>query len=506
MDCFSTLPPKLIILIVEEPRLESYDISAISRLCRRLRMLVLPYLYRNISWSALHKNVNSSSCGRPIHLLLRSVLESPRLGALVWFFEFGPTPEALITGPSPNSLWEPGEEIFKSNIKKMIWEVVHRSSLPQPARWIAALEVGNVNAFLALLATRFPSLQRLDLGVDYLIDGGFLGLIFRHLWLQRFTSVHSFGFSNLHQLRIGFLGSIRAGKLPSRYRGYQTLSSFYLPCIKTLNTVIFCDRYFLWPMQQPPYAFRLTSLDLTCFWSDGAILRHILAVTPNLQSLKYNHWLDLSYTPGGSYSEYLDRHELGLALRQLHRTLKHLTVVIKGYWPETYKYKQETPPYNPQMDLANGYFCLQTFSQLDSLSLPFVIMFGYSPLPLEMSRPPIGLPEFIRQLTVSFDMYDMEVLVASSRERSYDEWTARACLKRLGECLSEWMRQAPSMEMLELAFGEVDHNDDNENENEDEDENENEDRQYYWTRGEEAEFKALCNEFGLACRIIYQHR
>lgn len=489
MDCFSTLPSKLIILIVEEPILESYDISAISLLCRRLRMLVLPYLYRTISWSALHKNVNSSSCGRPIHLLLRSVLESPRLGAFVWYFELGPTAEALITGPSPNSLWEPGEERFKSNIKKMVRELIYRSFMPQPARWIAALEVGNVNAFLALLATRFPSLQRLDLGVDYLIDGGFLGLIFRHLWLQRFASVHSFGFSKLHQLRIGFLGSIRAGKLPRRYKGYQTLSSFYLPCIRTLNTVIFCDRYFFWPMQQPPYALRLTSLELTCFWSDGAVLKHILAVIPNLQSLKYNHWLDLSYPPGGSYSEYLDRHELGLALGQVRRTLKNLTVVIKGYWPETYK--QETP-YNPQTDLAtNGKFCcLQKFSQLVTLSLPFVIMFGYSPLAEMMMSRPVELPEFIRRLTISYDD-DMLEMVVSSRERS-NEWTARACLKRLGECLSEWMRQAPSLEMLELAFGEVGHNDD--------------DRQYSWTRGEEAEFKALCNEVGLACRIIYQHR
>lgn len=484
MDCFSTLPPKLVILIVEEPSLESYSISVISRLCRRLRILVLPYLYRTISWSAFHKNVNSLSCGRPIHLLLRSILESPHLGAFVWFFEIGPTVEALITGPSPNSLWEPGEEKFKSNIKKMVRELVYRSFLPQPARWIAALEVGNVNAFLALLATRFPSLQSLDLGVDYLIDGGFLGLIFRHLWLQRFASVHSFGFSNLHQLRIGFLGSIRAGKLPSRYRGYQTLSSFYLPCIKTLNTVIFCDRYFFWPMQQPPYAFRLTSLDLTCFWSDGAILKHILAVMPNLQSLKYNHWHDLSYTPGGSYSEYLDRRELDLALGQLRRTLKHLTLVIKGYWPKTCK--QETPPYNPQTDLANGYFCLQTFSQLDSLSLPFVMMFGYSPLG-KLSRP-VGLPEFIRRLTISYDMVE----VVASRGRSH-KWTARVCLKRLGECLSDWMRQAPSLEMLELAFGdEVGRNDDDEDE----------DGQYYWTRGEEDEFKALCNEVGLSCRII----
>lgn len=484
MDCFSTLPPKLVILIVEEPSLELYGISVISRLCRRLRMLVLPYLYRTISWSAFHKSVNSSSFGRPIHLLLRSVLESPHLGAFVWFFEFGPTIEALITGPSPNSLWEPGEQMFKSNIKKMVRELVYRSFLPQPARWITALEVGNVNAFLALLATRFPSLQSLDLGVDYLIDGGFLGLIFRHLWLQRFASVHSFGFSNLHQLRVGFLGSIRAGKLPSRYRGYQTLSSFYLPCIKTLNIVIFCDRCFFWPIQQPPYAFRLTSLDLTCFWSDGAILKHILAVMPNLQSLKYNHWLDLSYPPGGSYSEYLDRRELGLALGQSRRTLKHLTLVIKGYWPKTCK--QETP-YNPQTDLAKGFFCLQMFSQLDSLSLPFVMMFGYSPL--ELSRP-VGLPEFIRRLTISYDIEGV-----ACRGRSY-EWTARACLKRLGECLSDWMRQAPSLEMLELAFGEVD----------DDDDDENGDLQYYWARGEEDEFKALCNEVGLACRIITSTR
>lgn len=439
-------------------------------------MLVLPYLYRNISWSAFHMNINSSSCGRPIHLLLRSILESPHLGAFVLFFEFGPNIEALVTGPSPGSLWEPGEEIFKSNIRKMVRELVYRSFLPQPARWITALEAGNVNAFLALLATRFPSLQSLDLGVDYLIDGGFLSLIFRHLWLQRFASAHSFGFSNLHQLKVGFLGSIRAGKLPSRYRGYQTLSTFYLPCVKTLNTIIFCDRYFFWPIQQPPYAFRLTSLDLTCFWSDGAILKHVLAVMPNLQSLRYNHWLDLSYPPGGSYSEYLDRRELGLALGQLWRTLKHITVVIKGYWPKTYK--QETP-YNPQTDLASGHFCLQTFSQLDSLSLPFVIIFGYSPL--ELSRP-VGLPEFIRRLTISDDM-----AAVACRGRSY-AWTARACLKRLGECLSDWMRQGPSLEMLELAFGEDGRNVD--------------DDQYYWTSGEEDEFKALCSELGLACRIV----
>lgn len=482
MDRFSTLPSKLVILIVEEASLDSYDISIISSLCRRLRILVLPFLYRTISWPAFHQGIiHPSSCIRSIHLLLRSILESPHLGAFVRFFEFGSNIEALITGPSPSSLWEPEEERFKPNIKKMVRDLVYRSFLPQPARWITALEAGNINAFLALLATQFPSLQSLDLGLDYLIDGGFLGLIFRHLWLQRFASAHSFGFSNLHQLRVGFLGSIRAGKLPSRYRGCQTLSSFYLPCIKSLNTVIFCDRYFFWPIQQPPYAFQLTSLDLTCFWSDGAILKHIVAVMPNLQSFKYNHWLDLTYPPGGSYSEYLDRRELGFALGQVRRTLKHLTLVINGYWPKTDK--QETP-YNPQTNLANDYLCLLKFSQLDSLKLPFVIMFGYSPL--ELSKP-VGLPEFIRRLTISDDM--------AAECRGNYEWTARACLKRLGDCLSDWMRQAPSLEMLELAFGETGAGDDD-------DEDDDEDRQYSWTTVEEEEFKALCNEVGLACRII----
>ncbi|MCJ1344913.1 hypothetical protein MMC31_003118 [Peltigera leucophlebia] len=472
MDRFSTLPSKLVVLIVEETSLELFDISVISRLCRRLRMLVLPYLYRNISWSAFLKDIHPSSCARPIHLLLRSILESPHLGAFVRFFEFGSNIEVHITGPSPNSLWEPEEERFKPNIRKMVKDLLYRSFLPQPARWITALEAGNINAFLSLLATQFPSLQSLDLGLDYLIDGGFLGLIFRHLWLQRFSSAHSFGFSNLHQLRVGFLGSIRAGKLPSRYRGYQTLSSIYLPCTKSLDIVIFCDRYFFWPIQQPPYAFQLVSLDLTCFWSDGTVLKHIVAVMPNLQSLKYNHWLDLSYPPGGSYSEYLDRHELGFALGQLRRTLKHLTLGINGYWPKTYK---EVTPYNPQTDLANGHFCLQTFGQLGSLKLPFVMMFGYSP---ELSKP-VGLPEFIRRLTISDDM--------SRGCRGSYEWTARACLKRLGDCLSDWMRQAPGLEMLELAFGETGDDDD---------------RQYSWTTGEEEEFKALCSEVGLACRIV----
>lgn len=464
MDRFSTLPSKLVIFIVEKTNLESYDISVISRLCRRLRRLVLPYLYRNISWNAFHKEMHPSSCGRPIHLLLRSILESPHLGAFVLFFEFGSNIEALMTGPSPGSLWEPGEETFKPNIKKIMRNLVYKSFLPQPARWITALESGNINAFLALLATQFPSLQSLDLGVNYVIDGGFLGIIFRHMWLQRFASAHSFGFSNLHQLRVGFLGSITPGKLPSRYRGYQTLSSFYLPCIETLNIVIFCDRCFFWPIQQPPYAFQLTTLDLTCFWSDGAILKHILSVMPNLQSLKYNHWLDLSYPLGGRYSEYLDRRELGFALSQLRRTLKHLTVVIKGYWPETYK---QDSPYNPQMDLANGYFCLQSFGQLDSLKIPFALAFGYS-----QESKPVGLPEYIRRLTISDDM------AGCGRY----EWTARAYLKRLEDCLSEWMKQAPTLELVELAFGRSD-----------------EDQS--WTTGEEEEFKALCKEVGLACRI-----
>lgn len=473
MDRFSTLPPKLVVLLFEETSLESSDISVISRLCRRLRMLVLPYLYRNISWSTFLKDIIPPSCARPIHLLLRSILESPHLGSFVRFFEFRYNIEAHITGPSPSSLWEPGEERFKPNIKKMVMDLVYRSFLPQPARWIAALEAGNINAFLSLLATQFPNLQSLDLGVDYLIDGGFLGLIFRHLWLQRFSSAHSFGFSNLHQLRIGFLGSTRVRKLPSRYRGYQTLSSFYLPCIKSLDTVIFCDRYFFWPIQQPPYPSQLASLDLTCFWSDGAILKHIVAAIPNLQSLKYNHWLDLSYPRGGNYSEYLDRHELGSALGQLRRTLKHLTLGINGYWPKT---RKEETPYNPQTDLANGYFCLQTFGQLGSVKLPFVMMFGYSPL--EMSKS-VGLPGSIRRLTVSDDM--------SRGCGGHYEWTARACLKRLGDCLPEWMRQAPSLEMLELALDET---------------SGGQDHQSSWTTDEEEEFKGLCSEVGLACRIV----
>lgn len=74
--------------------------------------------------------------------------------------------------------------------------------LPEPLSWIDALEMGNVNVFVALILSQLSQLQMLHLDADFITDNEFVGLLFKHVLSsnnQSFARRYQSTLAHLHQ-------------------------------------------------------------------------------------------------------------------------------------------------------------------------------------------------------------------------------------------------------------------------------------------------------------------
>lgn len=330
MPSFSEMPEDVVQLILFH--MGKRDVSAVSCACKRLRELTVPCLYDTIIWTwNMHANP-TELCNPPIHLLLRSIVETLQLGAYVKHLSFRGTKNKRIPTykQSPGTIWAPGEQPKLSASEfKVVEDFVHAAQLPLEKPWIAELETGNVNVFVALVLSQLSNLRTLYLGVDFHTDTKFLGLLFKHvLFSSQPPARRLSAFPNLQHVEFP---PMEMGEMPSRATvdTEQVTSLLYLPAIETIDAVLFRDKRFSWPGDKPPCALTLTTLNLPCCEADEDVLVRLLSVTPNLQALRYDHWSDVD--PPKSRPTHFVLAKLSLALRQVRTTLKHLSLSIVFY-------------------------------------------------------------------------------------------------------------------------------------------------------------------------------
>lgn len=143
MPSFSEMPEDVVQLIVFH--MGKRDVSAVSCACKRLRELTVPCLYDTIIWTwNMHANP-TELCNPPIHLLLRSIVETLQLGAYVKHLSFRETKNKRIPTykQSPGTIWAPGEQPKLSASEfKVVEDFVHAAQLPLEKPWIAELRDG----------------------------------------------------------------------------------------------------------------------------------------------------------------------------------------------------------------------------------------------------------------------------------------------------------------------------------------------------------------------------
>lgn len=172
-----TLPGEILNLIV----LPSEDLSALSRVCKPLRQLMLPRLYGTIHLTWTMELTGNTK----IHFFVRSLLENRCLSALVKHFCcIGETNmEVRYAKQWPGTFWEEGitKTLEDDKLIMKAKEVLYSAEFPEPLSWIDALEMGNVDVFVALILLQLPQLQTLHLDADFITDNEFIGLLFKHV-------------------------------------------------------------------------------------------------------------------------------------------------------------------------------------------------------------------------------------------------------------------------------------------------------------------------------------
>ncbi|MCJ1347110.1 hypothetical protein MMC31_005331 [Peltigera leucophlebia] len=400
-----TLPGEILDLILVLP---NQDLSVLSRVCKPLRQLMLPRLYEDIRLTWTMELTGNTQ----IHFFVQSLLKNSHLCALVKHFSCvgEPNMEVLYADRSPGTFWEEGVTKTLEDGKLVIKakEVLFLENLPQPLWWIDALEMGNVNTFVALLLSQVLQLRTLHLDAHFITDNELIGLLFKHVLSPKNQNFPLRGLStalaDLHHVEI-------MAPLPE----------------EPLPTEGFVDA----AHDNPPCASYLRTLNLPNCEVDEEGLERVLAVTPKLERLSY-HRLSYIDSAEGYQTPHLDLTRPGKALVQVRATLRHLSLsILFSTWDDDEYYGTNGPP-----------FLFKSFDKLEYLEIPFVILFGKYPGPF--SGLENLLPQFLRHLCLRDDM-------ATS---TYYEWKATVCLAMITQLLAYRDRLAPCLESITLRLRE----------------------------------------------------
>lgn len=440
MSAFATLPEELWEMILSP--LEKTDVSAISRCCKRLRERTIPHLYEIIDWTWNSDPALAEPCNPPIHLLLRSLVETRHLGSYVQCLQFNGWKNigSIWQKRSPGTIWERGKPKCTADELQALKGYVHEVQLPSETLWITELEIGNVDVFVALVLSQLCNLRTLKLGVDFHVDTPFLALLFKR---ALFSSPPPAGFSTFVDLQHVHFVPMKMDMMPRKafIDADQVTSLFYLPAIQSIQAVLYLKRHkFTWPGHNRPYALTLTTLVLPRCEADGTTLLHLLSASPNLHTLRYDYACNID-PPRKSMGDVLfDFAKLGRALGQVQTTLTQLSLSI-----DFYSHTCGDPSNRiDNWSLKNRLGDLQGFVHLQALSIPFVILFGLAQTPWSVEKLDGLLPRSIRRLCLKDDL------------SSWDdyEWSPAACLERLEDFLTDRKGTAPQLERLDLELRE----------------------------------------------------
>jgi hypothetical protein len=212
-----------------------------------------------------------------------------------------------------------------------------------------------MDAFVALLLSRFFSLQRLTMGPNFTTDAKFLGLFLRATLFEKgsfpdFERLQDVVYDYHLNYRLDTGGKNTTNVIPF----------FYLPNVSHLSIALDNPITFKWPTIMPPNPSSITSLDV--FMLRETHLHHLLSVTSGLRILRwelYYHKRDKHAT----CTPMMELDKLASALNHVRETLKELT--ISTLIEERTNYQRTDMQFNGSLSK------LRHFDQLRHLQLPF---------------------------------------------------------------------------------------------------------------------------------------
>ena len=392
------LPPEMLELIFSSGR---ENLTALMSVCKSIHRVSELLLYEEIvmMWDDCMQPASS------IDLLLRSVLEQPKLALLI---------KHIRLRNKGNPAFKPARCQLSREVMDHAGNIVRHDRFPSPGTWTREMQKGCVPIVVAFLLSRLQKLETLELGVKY--QSVYLGDMFKHA-LSHSDSLASI--STFRQLKRVELSpeaySPRAGILGLE----ETMSFLRLPSMQSLSFLALDGQGF---RHSGPCNQILRTLDLHHSQIREDSLERLLAVVPNLKSFRCSLWCDPE--PIDDRSPFLDCEALGKALKHI-RLIEHLAVSVKFFtssamevdWGGAYEKGEH-------WGIKGNIGSLSELVHLKSLEVPIVVLLGWA---VSYSAPQLAdiLPKNLRQLLLKNDLNFFYKY----------EWDQQACLDRLSEYL-----------------------------------------------------------------------
>lgn len=426
------LPGEILNSILFKTDFTHQDHCALSRVCKPLRRLTLPHIFEAVvfTWTTGPSGVTK------LHSFLRAFFDNQRLSGLVKHFRCIGGNRKRLSG----TLWQEGaiKTLEDDKLIKMAKNVVYTAELPEPLLWINALEMGNIDAFLALHLSQLLHLQSLDLDLVFTTNNRFIGLLFKHVVSSDNQSLARRCLSAFaHLQQVGFVVARPEPVLPieASVDVDQISSLFYFPAVETLDLfTLFHGVEFSWPKDNPPCASHLKTLHFPQCDFDEHDLRKVLSVTPNLERLSYHRLYDidpLEDSPPTSMNLAI----LCDALDYVYKTLRHLSISISSY--AKVNLARINWQYHGIIGLPSSF---AHFEKLEYLEMPFVILFGdcWGALPGTDHL----MPRFLKHLCLRDDLSDLITYA----------WSPMTCIAQIRELLESRDRITPYLESITLRL------------------------------------------------------
>ncbi len=418
MAVFNDLPPEIVGLVLSY-RQSRRELLALSYVCKSLHKSTNPVLYKEISieW------------GEPsLYRLFGSLLKRPKLASYVWLIRFICPAR---TQDSRDPTWGHDGRL-EEEVSQLGRDLVLTAQLPCPKDWVQDLEQGHYLAIVALLIAQLHKVKYLEVGERF--QSNHLGAMFDHALSPRVPTIA--GISSFQCLERVVYSPEQRFPMPNMIAIDSMTSLFRLPSIHSLSALAVDTDSFL---SHEPLESKLTALDLHHSHIREDTLKQLLAMTPNLKSLKCGLWIDAE--PHDNHSSFLDCEALGEALKQV-RCLEHLAVSVKFFATVAMEVDSGGAIENGEhWGISGSVGSLTSFTQLESLEVPFVVLLGWV-------SPPTGprladiLPPNLRHLLLSNDLNFFHKY----------EWNQESCRYQLSEYLDDFKAHTPKLEELTVTL------------------------------------------------------
>ncbi len=411
MALLADLPHDLLWIIMKT--FEGNEILRLSYVCKGLRKLAEPHLYREITW--INKQGPSASRKVPLHLLLRTILGRSELAHHVKILR--------IIGVISPSVGTRADDQLTADAIGPASDLVRTVGLPREEKWIEGIRQGNVDVYLALLLSQLSGLQALMLDRGFQYNSPFMGMM-----LQRML----FSADAANRLSKGDqLQSVGFTKPFGRYFAFdentidpdQNLVLFYLASIGSISVSMPepGPQGLTWPGGRArPCASTLTQLHLKRSQLQPDNLGEILRATPNLKEFSYELYCDADPEPERA-SAYVKCDQLGRALELVRSSLEKLSIAV-GFYASSAMDVDEAggswergAAWGIKSSLGDT---LRGFTKLQELSIPVVVLLGWSATSSKTTSLADVLPPHpLRKLCITADLGGWLMY----------EWTDRIC-------------------------------------------------------------------------------